>query len=192
VFAALDQGWAALLGAIVGGAATLAGTVLTGYLTGRAAKKRERALLAATALLVQDDFWHFQATLARAIDRSQWWDLAEMLKQQATIEDRKAVWAALPTTAETNDVAAAQGWMDYLNQRRKALPAGAPTLGKDDLETIKMTFCLLEQGRRALAELAGRAASGFQDSRVLRQLTNRQQIVELLIAGCAQNASVVP
>lgn len=165
----------------------MAGTWATAYFAGKATKAEEKARVAATALLLQDDFWHYQATLARALDRSQWWSFAEILEQQATIDDRKTVWAAL-STVKTNDVAAAQGWMDYLSQRRKQLPHGTTPLTSEDAGTMQLTFCLLEKGRSALAKLAERDASSFRESRVLRQLTHPEQIVELLDAGCAKLA----
>jgi hypothetical protein len=146
---------------------------------------QEQERVRATALLLQDDYWHYQATLARALDRSTWWDSSEALEQQATIDDRKTVWAA-PPAAKTNDVAAAQGWLDYLNQRRKCQGSGTPSLSAEDVDVMALTFCLLEDGRGALAQLAGRDASHFRESRVLQQLANPQRIVDLIDTGCAE------
>jgi hypothetical protein len=90
----LDQGWAALLGAVVGGLFTLGGTLITGRVAAHSAAVKDRALTSATALLMQDDFLHFQATLARSLDRGCWWDAAELLGKQTSVDDRKTVWAA--------------------------------------------------------------------------------------------------
>ncbi len=184
--ATIDPGLAALLGAIVGGLASLAGTWLTGRQSSNAAKKQDQALAAASALLLQDDFWHYQATLARALDAHRWWDPAEQSKPQATINDRKTVLAKLVTATDTNNVADAQGWMDYLTQRCKTLVA-TQKLNDEDVVTMKLTFCLLERGRKALADLAGRTATDFRKSRVLEQLDDKGVLIkELIKGGCGE------
>jgi hypothetical protein len=143
--------------------------------------------VAATALLLQDDFWHFQAMMARALDRSCWWDSAELPEQQATINDRKTVMAELPTR-ETNTVADAHGWMYYLIQRRNAIARethnpqkGPPLVEQTDVKTMELAFCLLDAGRKAVADLAKRPKTDFgKESRVLVQLKHPQRIIDLL------------
>ncbi|MGH7687610.1 MAG: hypothetical protein ACREN2_12460 [Candidatus Dormibacteria bacterium] len=183
--------WAGIIGAAVGGLATLAATWLTGHQGRKAAAKAGNDLTAATALMMQDDFYHRQAALARALDRRDWWDAHEMLKQQTSVDDRKVVWAALkdkPITAAvapcdcltyldahadgsqpahpsvTNAVADAQGWMDYLIQRRELAADGHAT--GPDIDLMRRTFALLDVGRRALQELARRPATDFSQSRL--------------------------
>ena len=65
----LDPGVAALLGALVGGVASLFATAVTLWGSKITARRKERGVVAAAALLVQDDFIHSQVTLARALDR---------------------------------------------------------------------------------------------------------------------------
>lgn len=185
MLAALDPGWAAFIGAIVGFAATVIGTFITGWLTGKAAKRQEEGQKRATAILLQDDFWHFQSTLARALDKSCWWSTAQLLPPQATIEDRKTVWAAC-NSDDTNIVAGAQGWMDYLIQRRKAIGQATPALTELDDDTMVLAFCRLEQGRGALAKLAQRPFTDYRVSRVLLQLSQsgQERLIDLLNTGC--------
>jgi hypothetical protein len=164
----LDQGWAALLGALVGGAFTFLGTYATWRKDARASQRKENALNSATALLIQDDFLHYQATLARALDGTCWWDPTQLLAQQATVEDRKRVWAVLGQT-ETNTVAGAQGWMDVLIQRRTTIAYAGPLIAHDE-KLIRDVFCELERGREALHKLAGRDFVPFEASGVMKDL----------------------
>src|SRR5487761_1948090 len=110
-------------GAIVGGASTLLGQVVNDRAQRRKAGAVNAAQAAATAILIQDDFLHDQATLARSLDRWTWWKPAELLPDQADVSDRKTVWAALPEEKRWV-VSGAQGWMDYLIQNRKLQPPG--------------------------------------------------------------------
>lgn len=182
----MDQGWAALLGAFIGGGFALAGTLITLGKQANDAKKKEAALTSATALLILDDYLHYQATLARALDRKCWWDVAEMLPRQASIKDRKIVWAALPTPEDTFLVAAAQGWMDYLTQRQHLVTTTeqAPfNVNGVDLGTMRETFCSLEHARETLAAFTRRAFMPFDHSRVLETLTTPNQTVPGLLGG---------
>lgn len=148
----LDPGWAAIIGATLGGVGTLLGSAVASVISDRSSKERDERLVQATALLMQDDFYHFQVTLARALVGQRWWTSAEVLKQQTTIDDRKTAWASLSNKAVelpalagdcgayvsalppalrlqapntvVGMVADAQGWMDYLIQHRKALELG--------------------------------------------------------------------
>jgi hypothetical protein len=174
----LDQGWAALLGAVVGGLFTLGGTLITGRISARAAKREHDDVVAATALLMQDDFLHYQATLARALDVGVWWDASRLLPPQSNVDDRKMVWAALDTPS-TNCVAGAQGWMDVLIQHRETLPHHAP-LSADDVGRLRDVFCELEKGRQALAGTARRVFAPFEKSGVLKDLTTCKTMQALL------------
>jgi hypothetical protein len=199
-----DPGWAALLGAIVGGAASLGGTAYTSWRTTATARTENDKLVAATAMLMQDDFYHFQVTLARALDRCEWWTQAELLPQQATVADRKIVWAALsydqlpaawlddlkqlsngdpgmPQTI-TTAVADAQGWMDYITQRRKVMNTQPPS--PTDFGTMKWTFVLLDIGRRSLQVLAKRQATDFAESHVFGSLDHCRSVADLLGTTC--------
>lgn len=202
--------WAGIIGAVVGGLATLAATWLTGHQSRTAAARAGDDLTAATALMMQDDFYHHQATLARALDRRDWWDAREVLKQQTSVKDRKVVWAALKDkpitdliapydcltyldehadgfrstqTSVTNAVADAQGWMDYLIQRR-ALNAEDHARGAD-IDLMRRTFALLDVGRRALQELARRPATDFSQSGLFGEggLTTCRSVEDLLMGG---------
>jgi hypothetical protein len=142
-------------GAIVGGAATVFGQSMND----QAQKKKSAAdslqLAAATALLIQDDYLHYEATLARSLDRWTWWKPAELLDAQASTADRKTVWGKLDDDKRWV-VAAAQGWMDYLIQCRKLQPPGeTPPLSLEDGHTMRQTFCDLEQARQTLQSLTG-------------------------------------
>lgn len=219
---ALDPGWAGIIGAAVGGLGTLGGTWITGRQTRKAASQANTKLISATALLMQDDFYHFQVTLARALNRWDWWTDAEVLQPQASVDDRKTVWAALPysdlqilrrrlscadgkarpgvcdsleylspTSSSRfkaqapntiiNVVADAQGWMDYLIQRRNEevihSPPGPPRGA--DFETMKWAFALLDIGRVSLQELARRPATDFSNFHIL-QLDNITSVLSLL------------
>ena len=169
------QFWAGIIGALVGGCATLAATWLTGYQSRQSTAKAQTDLIAATALMMQDDFYHYEATLARALDRCNWWLDQEVLKQQTSLKDRKLVWAALPkepigraiagtecfeylsarakdirakTTTFTNAVADAQGWIDYLDQRRMCVKPAAAT--RSDVDLMRRTLAQLDVGRTAI------------------------------------------
>jgi hypothetical protein len=179
VLAFSSDAWAGLVGALIGGCFTLLGQMLSHRFERRKLAREKRDQVAATALLIQDDFVHYQATLARSLDRSTWWKPAELSQQQASIEDRRTVWAALPD-AETRTVADAQGWMDYLIRLREDQSLGTPALAPADTETMRMTFGFLEAGRKALADLARRPATPFEKTRVLEELTNCRTVEDLL------------
>jgi hypothetical protein len=210
----IDPGLAALAGAFVGGAASLGATLLTGRANSRSAEKTEKKLVAATALLMQDDFYHFQVTLARALDRCGWWTAAEVLPQQTTVADRKTVWAALPdtepsTTSEcfayilkrsgqfqsqapstiTNAVADAQGWMDYLALHRAGVGVAADDPTQAEFDTMKWAFSLLDIGRRELQTLAHREATDFSKSHVFDAFKTCRSVADLLRKDCSSSTS---
>jgi len=174
----LDQGWAALLGAVAGGLFAFLATYVTLVKNGRAQRKRDRALDSATALVIQDDFLHYQATLAHALDDGCWWDPVQLLEPQATVKDRKRVWAVLPNH-QTEVVAGAQGWMSILIQRRTARGTGTPLTPAEE-RRIQTVFCELERSREALHTLAGRPFKPFAESDVLDELTNRTTMQALI------------
>jgi hypothetical protein len=132
--------WSAAAGAVVGGSFTLFAQITNDRNQAKTARQAAEDQAAATAILLQDDFWHYQAMLARALDRCTWWKPSELPPAQATIDDRKTIFAALPDE-QTNLVAAAQGWIDYLigtppdNDRRspRAQP-GVRHHNADDLQ----------------------------------------------------------
>lgn len=204
--------WSGIIGALVGGLATLAATWLTGYQSRQASNRSNKELIAATALMMQDDFYHYQATLARAIDRCDWWHQGELLEQQTSITDRKLVWAALshddittvargteclvylqsrstdfdvPDTV-TNTVADAQGWMDYLKGRRHV--AGHEAAVQSDIDVMKWTFALLDVARRALQNTANRPPTDFRRSHLFGSggLVHSASVTELLDRDCAR------
>ena len=189
---------AGLVGAVIGGLASFGGTWYNAQSVSKAAEQSQAALVSATALLMQDDFYHFQVTLARALDRWGWWEQSEVLPQQSSVADRKTVWAALPDSpieiesrtleyvknsgafqapdTVTNAVADAQGWIDYLTQLRKATD-GDPL--PSDFDTIKWCFALLDVGRQSLQRLAKREATDFSKSHVFESL-RFHSVAELL------------
>jgi len=204
----IDPGIAALSGAFLGGAASLGATLITGRQNSRAAREAQKALVAATALLMQDDFYHFQVTLVRALNECRWWTGAEVLPQQTTVPDRKTVWAALPEaplrgagdcftyihersgafqsqapSTVTNAVVDAQGWMDYMIQRRALVDIHPPT--PDDIETMKWTFALLDIARRELQERARRDATDFSKSHVFNSLTF-ERVADVFAKECPE------
>jgi hypothetical protein len=174
----LDQGWAALLGAVAGGFFAFLATYVTLVKNDRAQRRRETALDSATALVIEDDFLHYQATLAHALDDGCWWDPVQLLAAQATVKDRKRVWAVLPND-ETELVAGAQGWMAILIQRRSARGTGTPLTPKEE-ERIQRVFCDLERSRQALHSLTGRQFKPFDESDVLDELNHRTTMQALI------------
>lgn len=195
IIAALAGLLGAVIGAGAGGYFTLRVQRTTDRFQRETAADEKRRLAAATALLIQDDFLHYQATLARALDRWTWWRPEELLAPQATIEDRKIVWASLDDE-KTTVVAGAQGWMDYLIAIHALQPAGPVVANLSDLDaqTMKDTFRALEEGREALADLAGREFHPFSMARVLDQLKRCKTVAELLngppmLTGKARDAS---
>lgn len=175
---------AGLFGAAIGGLLTLWGTIISNRAQRRDAAADAHSQAVATSLLIQDDFLHYQATLARALDRCTWWKPAELLSRQATIDDRKAVWAALPDE-KTWIVAGAQGWMDYLIGNRRLQPAGdTPALGRDDAATMGDTLHKLELARQELADFTGRTFARFEDSGVFEQLTHCKTFEDLVNRQC--------
>jgi hypothetical protein len=174
-----SDAWVGFVGAVVGGGATYATQRTADAYRAREQERERRKLVSATALLIQDDFLHYQSTLARALDSRRWWLESRMLPTQATVEDRKVVWAELGDE-DTLTAANAQGWMDYLVSCRKALPKeDPPALTPSEVDAMRMTFEYLEEGRQALAELANRPATPFSKSRVFDQLTS-STVEELL------------
>jgi hypothetical protein len=175
--------WSAAAGAVVGGSFTLFGQITNDRNQAKTARQAAEDQAAATAILLQDDFWHYQAMLARALDRCTWWKPSELLPAQATIDDRKTIFAALPDE-QTNLVAAAQGWIDYLIGTRQTMTDDLPALSQEFATTMQMTVSQLEQGRAALAKLARRPASAFSDSRVLDELDHCKTVEQLLSRHC--------
>jgi len=178
------------VGAVIGGSFTLSAQVLNDRFQRNTAKKAADDQAAATAILLQDDFWHYQSMLARALDRCTWWKPAELLPAEASTDDRKTVFASLPDK-QTNTVAAAQGWVDYLIGCRQAMSGDAPSLDRGAAETMQMTFKYLDDGRRALADLARRSATSFSESRVLGELANCKTEADLLARRCPDRTTSV-
>jgi hypothetical protein len=173
--------WVGFVGAVLGGGATYLTQRTSDRAQSRAKERDEKKPVSATALLIQDDFLHYQSRLARCLDGCRWWVDAEELPTQATVEDRKIVWAELGDD-DTRCVADAQGWMDYLKGCRKMRGEQPVSLSKEDISLMRMVFRSLEQGRKALADLAHRKATRFEDSPVLKELKSNS-VEELLTKG---------
>ena len=179
------------MGAVVGGSFALLAQIANDRNQAKIAKEAAKDNAAAAAILLQDDFWHYQAMLARALDRCTWWKQAELASAQATTDDRKTILAALDVE-QTNTVANAQGWVDYLISTRKTIDGDLPPLSDNFAATMQRTFSQLEQGRGALAELAQREAPPFSDSRVLDELVNCKTVEQLLTRGCKGPVAAAP
>jgi hypothetical protein len=173
--------FAGLAGAAIGGWFTLRGTIVASRADRQRADDEALSQASSAAILMQDDFLHYQVTLARSLDRCTWWRRSELLPTQATIADRKTVWTKL-NDVNTRTVAGAQGWMDYLINTRDLQPAGpdAPSLTAGDAKTMRETFERLEEGRAALSELARRRASTFEHAFDMQQLTDCRTVAALL------------
>lgn len=73
LFGVSSDAWVGLVGVVAGGGVTYLAQ-RTGDKAQRRSKERdERKLVSATALLIQDDFLHYQSTLARSLDECRWW-----------------------------------------------------------------------------------------------------------------------
>jgi hypothetical protein len=180
----------ALLGAFVGAVATLGTQGLASAVGWRRTRDLDRRQLDATALVNQDDFEHFQAMLLRALDRERWWYSWEQSDPQATIDDRKNLWAALPEE-RAECVANAQGWVDYLKGQRLAVcadgssPAGAalaehpPPLTTEQTTLIRDTFERLEEARYAISLLTKRSFAPFEGLRVTTTLEHHDRLADL-------------
>jgi hypothetical protein len=166
-------------GAIIGGLFTLAGQLVGDRHTRSAASAAAAQMLKATALLMQDDFLHYQATLANAIERRGWWKPEELLIRQTSIDDRKIVWAAISDSTETNTVADAQGWMDVLIASCPSKHAGAPKLTAEQFKRMQSTFVELEHGRKILARISDRPYKSFERSGVLKDFVHCKTIAAL-------------
>jgi hypothetical protein len=175
---------ASAIGAVVGGGFALIGQLVSNRFQSSSAKADAKSHAAATALLMQDDFLHYQVTLARSLDRCSWWKTAELLPTQATIEDRKTVWAAIKANETTAAVASAQGWMDYLIGSRKLQPADQagvpPPLTAPDAKAMRDTFSRLEEAREALVDLAKRDFVAFGATFDMDQLGQCKDMATLL------------
>jgi hypothetical protein len=177
----LDQGVAALLGAGVGGAASLLATWWTGRQANRQAERTDRQMTGAAAILLQDDFYHYQATLAHVLDDGCWWDPARLLSDEASTKDVKRCLATLKDD-DANTVAGARGWMRVLIQKHGQVGSGK-RLSQTDLETVRETFKRLEQGRCSLKKLAGRDYFPFGSPLVLEDIQKKTaEEVRLLAA----------
>lgn len=73
--------------------------------------------------------------------------------------------------------------MDYLSSCWKALGEQPDRLTREQVDCMRMTFEKLEEGRRALAELANRPATPFSKSRVLDELQSNT-VEEMLDKDC--------
>jgi hypothetical protein len=178
--------------AIIGLVGVVAGAIVTGVINwlvqNSQARRQTTSTVKAIAGLTYDDYLHYQSTLVRALDRpGHWWDEGESLERQTSIDDRKLLLAGLDDRA-SQDVAAAQGWMDYLARRRH--PHRGPTA--IDTRVMRDTFCRLDQARRHLAEASGRRYSSFKDGAVLETLEHAQTLEELHLsdADCRARRAV--
>lgn len=100
-----------LIGVIIGGVINFVATVYQQNRTDRSARH-------AIARLTYDDFLRYQSTLVRALAGGTWWPDSSLLKTQTSIADRKVLLGDLDD-GTSQDVADAQGWMEYLIQVRK-------------------------------------------------------------------------
>jgi hypothetical protein len=161
-----------VVGAVVGGVAN--------WLVQNSQTRRQTASsVRAIARLTYDDYLHEQSTLVRALARDHaWWDRTEALKLQTSVEDRKVLLGALDDDP-SQDVAAAQGWMDYLLSRRNSV--ARPT--DIDLIVMRDTFCRLDRARWQLSgSVSGRRYTAFTDGAVLESLDHRATLEDLGIS----------
>jgi DNA-directed RNA polymerase subunit N (RpoN/RPB10) len=167
--------------AIIGLVGVVVGALVTGvsnYLIQNSQSKQEAAAaVRAAARLTYDDFLHRQSTLVRALARQDqgWWTESEVLAPQTTLEDRKRLLGALGDEP-SQDVAGAQGWMDYLLSRRKHNDRPTGT----DVDVMRDTFCRLDRARGHLSgPISGRVYTSFKDGAVLDSITPPTTLEEL-------------
>jgi hypothetical protein len=167
--------------AIFGLAGVVVGGVLTGVVNWLLQRGQANSAAKAIARLTYDDFLHYQSTLVRGLAAQHWWSRGALLQPQVSLDDRKLLlgWLADDPSQE---VAAAQGWMGYLINRREAAPQDqGPT--PEDVRVMRDTFCRLEQAREQLSSVSGRRFGSFQDGAVLASLPTDHTLEDLQISG---------
>jgi hypothetical protein len=158
-----------LVGVIVGGVINFVATVYQ-------QRGLDRSARHSIARLTYDDFLHYQSTLVRALAASSWWPDSALLKPQTKLEDRKVLLGDLEDEP-SQDVADAQGWMDYLIQRRH--DADGPP-GAIDLQLMRDNFCRLDRARWQLSgTVSGRRFRSFVDGATLASLDRHTTLEEL-------------
>ena len=171
--------------AIIGFVGVVVGAVVSGvanWLVQNSQTSRgTAAAVKAAARLTYDDFLHYQSTLVRALARNggSWWRASEVLARQSSIEDRKLLLSAL-ADGPSQDVAAAQGWMDYLLGRR----TGNEDPSEADLRVMRDTFCRLDRARGHLSgSISGRQYTTFTDGAVLDSIEPPVTLEQLEISA---------
>jgi len=161
-----------LIGVIIGGVINFVATVYQQNRTDRSARH-------SIARLTYDDFLHFQSTLVRALAASSWWPDSALLKAQTKLDDRKVLLGDLDD-APSQDVADAQGWMDYLIQRRHDAHGPPSAI---DLQLMRDNFCRLDRARWQLSgSVSGRRFRSFVDGATLASLDHPTTLEELGIS----------
>jgi hypothetical protein len=175
-FAAMSAAIIGLVGVVVG---AIVGGVANWLVQNSQANRQTASSVRAIARLTYDDFLHYQSTLVRALARDHdWWDRTEALHRQTSVEDRKQLLGALDDEP-SQDVAAAQGWMDYLLSRSNSV--ARPT--DIDLTVMRDTFCRLDRGRYQLSgSVSGRRYTSFKDGAVLESLDHPATLEDLGIS----------
>jgi hypothetical protein len=187
--------------AIIGLVGVVVGALITGVanwlIQDSQSKSQSAAAAKAAARLTYDDFLHYQSTIVRALSRNHhdlagsgvasWWDESEVLPRQTSADDQKRLLSALDDEP-SQDVAAAQGWMEYLLNRSKTTSATT-----NDLTVMQDTFCRLDLGREHLSgPISGRHYTSFKDGAVLDSLPYPDTLEELGISDqqCAHRHAV--
>jgi hypothetical protein len=150
-----------LIGVIIGGVINFVATVYQQNRTDRSARH-------AIARLTYDDFLRYQSTLVRALAAGTWWPDSSLLKTQTSVADRKVLLGDLDD-GTSQDVADAQGWMEYLIQVRKRAGTRGPS--EIELELMRDNFCRLDHARWQLSgSVSGRRFRSFVDGATLKSL----------------------
>jgi hypothetical protein len=161
-----------LIGVIIGGVINFVATVYQQRSSNRASRH-------SIARLTYDDFLRWQSTLVRALADGTWWQDSALLKTQTSVEDRKTLLGELDD-GPSQDVANAQGWMEYLIQRREDAHR-RPT--ETDLQIMRDNFCRLDHARQQLSgDVSGRRFRTFVDGATLASLDHYTTLEELGIS----------
>lgn len=162
-----------LIGVIIGGVINFVATVYQQNRTDRSARH-------SIARLTYDDFLHWQSTLVRALAAGSWWPDSSLLKTQTNIADRKVLLGDLDDEP-SQDVADAQGWMEYLISVRQKAGTRRPT--EIELELMRDNFCRLDHARLQLSgDVSGRKFRSFVDGASLKTLDHYTTLEELGIS----------
>jgi hypothetical protein len=163
--AGISSGWAAILGALVGGSITGVVTLLAEgerqkfqqRLADKAAAKaesQERAVARGAARALRSQLLRVAANMAVSGRQGKWWPLDRQVEIEFPFEDRKLVASLLPPRDWTMVEFSEANYLNLLGRRqtrnREEQRAGLPVLEPDDRRLMAPVYRSVQRGIHAL------------------------------------------